>query len=247
MPSWARQKFENHGFSIAKNEVPGYSVVFKNGLNNDIDQNSSATVWTAGGLYPWSALDTPQTIYVVSTSASDTGSVTIDGLDENWNRLQEEVDFNGLTAGSSVNTFRRVNEITYDNGVEENVGVITARTGSSTGTVVGHIEIGFSQSLQLVYTVPLGYTGFILHQDHGVQKGEDAQFRSFVREGGVGRFRIGHIAEVYQNNYSIHFPIYPSFPEKTDLDFRVSLVETNNTRAFSNLCLALVETNRLRR
>ena len=46
MPSWARQKFENHGFSIAKNEVPGYSVVFKNGLNNDIDQSESATVWT---------------------------------------------------------------------------------------------------------------------------------------------------------------------------------------------------------
>jgi len=247
MPSWARQKFENNGFSIAKGEVPGYSVVFKNGLNEDIDLGSPETVWTFGGLYPWSALDTPQTIYVLSTSTSDTGAVTIDGLDENWERVTEEVDFNGTTAGSSTTTFRRINELTYDNGTDENVGEITARTGSDTGTVVGHIEIGFSQSLQLVYTVPAGFTGFIMHQDHGVQKSEDAQFRSFVRESGVGRFRIGHISEVYQANYSVYFPIYPAFPEKTDLDFRVAKVETNNTRAFSNLCLALVKTNKLRK
>jgi len=247
MPSWARQKFENHGFSIAKGEVPGYSAVLKNGVNFDIDIGVPETIWTGGGLYPWSALDTPQTIYVLSTSASDTGSVIIEGLDENWDKIEEEVDFDGATAGSSTNTFRRINEMTYDNGVEENVGEITARTGSAVGSVVAHIDEGFSQTSQLVYTVPAGFTGFILHQDHGVQKGEDAQFRSFVREGGVGRFRIGHIAEVYQSTYEIHFPIYPTFPEKTDLDFRVALVETNNTRAFSNLCLALVETNKLRR
>jgi len=247
MPSWNRQQFENHGLSIGKGEVPGYSAVYKNGLNNDIDQGAIDTVWTAGGPYPWSALDTPQTLFVQSTDASDVGTVTIEGLDENWEAVEETVSFNGLTSGSTSNTFRRVNEAIYDNGNDENVGEITVRTGSSSGTVVAHIDSGLSQTLQAVYSVPLGFTAFVVMLDFGCQKGEDAQFRAFVRGGGEGRFRIAHIAEVYQNWYRYDFNVPPAFPEKTDIDIKVALVETNNTRTFSNFSVILIENNKLRR
>jgi len=38
MPTWARQKFENDGLSIAKKEVPGYNFVHVTGYNPDIDK-----------------------------------------------------------------------------------------------------------------------------------------------------------------------------------------------------------------
>ena len=42
---------------VARGQIPGHSVVHKFGANFDIDNNSEPeTVWTAGGLYPWSAL-----------------------------------------------------------------------------------------------------------------------------------------------------------------------------------------------
>lgn len=247
MPTWARQQFENNGLSIAKGEVPGYSAVYRNGVNNTVARQSDETVWTFSNLYPWSALDTPQTLYIQSNDNNDQGTVTITGLDADWNFIEEVVDLTGTTTNTTVNQYRRINDLLYDNGDGENEGDITARVTSSTGTVVGHIEPGLSQSQASIYTVPSGYTAFVTHLDMGAARRNDAQLRAFVREGGQGRFRLAHTAEVFQGTYSIYFPVPPAFPEKTDIDIRATLVENNNTRVFANFCITLVENKRLRK
>lgn len=243
MPSWARQKFENDGLSVAKGEVPGYTFVHVTGYNPDIDSGAAESVWPGGGLYPWSTWDQAYTLTVVSTSASDTGSVVVYGLDADYNQIQEEIDFNGLTSGTSTQEFIRVNTVIYNNGGGSNVGTITI---SANGTVVAHIAVGFGQGLSGIYTVPAGKTAFITAGDFSVQKGEDAQVRFFVREFGKS-FRIAHIGESYQNTYRYDFNVPLPIPEKSDLDVRGSLVETNNTRVTTNFDLILIDNNKLRR
>jgi hypothetical protein len=43
--------------------------------------------------------------------------------------------------------------------------IITARVGSSSGVVVAQIEVGFSQTLMCIYTVPAGYTAYLMAVD----------------------------------------------------------------------------------
>ena len=243
MPSWARQKFENDGLSISKSEVPGYTFVHVTGYNPDIDSGTPESIWSGGGLYPWFTWDQAYTLTVVSTSASDTGSVVVYGLDADYNQVQEEIDFNGLTSGTSTQEFIRVNNAVYKNGDGSNVGTVTV---SANGNVVAHIAIGFGQNLSGIYTVPAGKTAFIVSGDFSVQKGEDAQVRFFVREFGDS-FRIAHIGESYQNTYRYDFNVPLPIPEKSDLDVRGSLVETNNTRVTTNFDLILIDNNKLRR
>jgi len=243
MPSWARQKFKNDGLSVAKNEVPGYSFAHVTGYNSDIDQGIPETIWSGGGLYPWSTWDQAYALTAVSTSASDTGSVVVFGLDVDYNPAEEEIDFDGLTSGTGTQEFIRVNSAIYKNGDGTNVGTVTV---SANGVVVAHITPGFGQSLSGIYTVPAGKTAFITTGDFSVQKGEDAQVRFFVRNFGDS-FRIAHIGEAYQNTYKYEFKVPLPITEKSDLDVRASLVETNNTRVTTNFDLILVDNDKLRR
>lgn len=243
MPTWARQQFENNGFSIAKQEAQGYSFVHVSGYNPDIDSGADETVWPAGGLYPWGTFASAYTLSVVSSSASDTGSVVVSGLDNNFLAITEEIDVTGLTPSVGTNSFRRVNQAYYKNGTAANLGNITI---SANSTTVAYIPTGLGNSLSGIYTVPAEKTGFIFTGDFSVQKGEDAQIRFYVRNFGEN-FRIAHIAEAYQNIYRYDFPIPLPIPEKSDLEVRCSLVETNNTRVSCNFDLVIVDNAKLRR
>jgi hypothetical protein len=148
MPTWTRHLYEHNPLAIAKGEVNGYSVVHKFGANFDIDNNSEPeTVWTGGGLYPWSSLATAQTLYVLSESSEDTGTLEIQGLDENYNLQTEELTLTGTTAVTTVNTFLRVYRMIYTDGGAGNAGIITTRVGSSSGVVVAQIELVFHKPL----------------------------------------------------------------------------------------------------
>jgi hypothetical protein len=243
MPSWARQKFENDGLSVAKGEVPGYGFVHVNGYNPEIPVAEVGTVWPEGGLYPWSVWSETRTITVVSTSALDTGSVVVTGLDADYNIVEEEIDFNGLTSGAGTQEFIRVNSAIYQNGDGTNAGNITLTAGGST---VGLIAIGFGQTLNGFYTVPAGKTGFITAGDFSTQRGGDAQIRFFVRPFG-GNFRIGHMGEAYQSTYRYDFTVPLPIPEKSDIEVRASLVETNKVRVSCNFDITLIDNDKLRR
>lgn len=239
MADWGNYIFKDSYFSIAQGEVMDHSLVHVTGYNPDIDAASDETVWTTGGLYPWSVWDTTRLITVVSTSAADTGSVVVTGLDADFNPITEEINFNGLTSGTGTVQFKRVNSAYYKNGAANNAGVVTL---TANGNTVGLIEIGIGQTLNGIYTVPAGHTAYILTGDFSVQKGEDAQVRFFIRPFG-GSFRIAHIGEVYQATYRYDFLVPVAMPEKTDLDIHAALAETNNTRVTTNFSMILVKNN----
>lgn len=240
MTTWTRHLYEHDPLAIAKGESNGYSVVHKFGANFDIDNNSEPeTVWTGGGLYPWSALATAQTLYCVSTEAADNGTLQIQGLDADYNLQSETVTLSGTTAVATSNEYLRVYRMVYSDDVS-NEGVITARVTSGSGTVVAQIEQLFNQTLMAIYTVPAGHTAYILCGDFSVQKNKDAQVMFYQRPVG-GIFTIAHMAEVYESTYRYDFPVPLAMPEKTDLEVRADNVETNNTRVTSNFTMVLVK------
>jgi hypothetical protein len=231
-------RLPNFGLGLAKGQFDDVTSVHKFGANFDIDNTSEPeTVWTAGGLYPWSSLATAQTLYCLSDSASDTSTLTIQGLDSDYNLLTEIVTLTGTTAVTTTNQFIRVFRMSY-NGGASNVGTVTARVTSGSGTIVAQIDEEFSETLMCVYTIPAGYTGYLLCGDASVQKNKDVQIKFFVRQFGQS-FKIAHMAEVFERTYRYDFPIPMKLPEKTDLEVRADNVESNNTRLTANFDLIL--------
>ena len=114
------------------------------------------------GRLPYSA-DSIRSIY----QRSDTMGVVIEGLNENYQPQTETVTLTGTTAVTTDNTFVRVFRMATD---ALNVGDITARVTSASGTVVAQIDVGYGQTLMAVYTVPAGKTAYMTALDTTVEE-----------------------------------------------------------------------------
>lgn len=128
--------------------------------------NAVETLWPESTRYSaW--LTTLTTMTISSSSASDaaagTGArtVTITGLDSNFNRVSSTVTLNGTTAVTIPVQFLRVNFInvvTAGTGLT-NAGILYVGTGTITAgkpaVVHALVEAGVSVSRSGIYTVPL--------------------------------------------------------------------------------------------
>jgi len=222
---------------IARDAISNSKIIHKFGANFDIDQATDPeTVWSGGGLYPWSAFATAQTLYCLSTSASDTAVLIIQGLDSNYDEQTEAVTLTGTSAVTTTNTFIRVFRMTYEDGA--NAGDITARTVSATGTVVAQINTGLSQTLMAVYTVPAGHTAYMVSLDVSIDSNKNAQLIMYHRNFNKP-FRVTHIAEASGHyRYDFHAPLRVA--EKTDIDIRINEVSGNDTRVTANFDIVLI-------
>ena len=214
----------------------GNSHIHKFGSNLAL-AGTSESIWSAGGLYPWASLATAQTIYAISTEAADTGTLEIQGLDENYALQTTTVTLTGLTAvDTGATTFLRIFRMQYTGS---NAGTITARVTSGTGTVVAQIDPEVAQTLMAVYTVPAQTTAFMLAYTVGTGKGDDAHLKMFARELG-GAFQIKNEMKSYQSTTTQNFQIPLRFEEKTDIDFRATTSNANSD-CIVNFDLVLVK------
>lgn len=220
-------------FDASRGAIDGAYALHKFGANFDIDQSTDPeTIWTGGGLYPWSSLTSAETIYCISTSSSDTTTLTVEGLDGDYHPLTETVTLAGTSAVSTNSEFLRVFRMTYD---ASNVGTITARVTSGSGTVVAQIDPTYGQTLMAVYTVPAGHTAYILTGDATIDSKKDCRISMFVRQFGKP-FRIAHMAET-SGHYRYDFIAPLAIPEKSDIDIQVDNVSANDSSVTANFDL----------
>lgn len=221
---------------VARDAISNSKIVHKFGANFDIDQGTDPeSVWTGGGVYPWASLSSAQTIYCLSTSASDTTTLTIEGLDANYDEISETVTLTGLTAVTTTNQFLRVFRMAYD---ATNVGDIEARVTSASGTIVAQIDAGYAQTLMSIYTVPAGHTGYLVALDATIDGTKTCQMLMYHRLTGKP-FRIAHIAET-EGHYRYDFTAPLTVPEKTDIDIRIDNVSGNDARVTANFDIVLI-------
>ena len=157
---------------IAAGQLAGYSSVEKFGRNPNVATNIE-TVWEYGGIYEY--LTTASQIFIYSASSDDgvgqigAIKVTVQGLDENYNIISEELTVNG--AGSTLTFFRVYRAFITDAGSSGyNKGHLIISTQSSGAGIVladiggdgtGANFVGYGQTMLALYTVPAGKTAYV--------------------------------------------------------------------------------------
>ena len=186
---------EDDYLSIARGHIKDASHVHKFGAVPAMSQNTTGTVWDVNDtLYPWSAFDTAGVLTIPAVNASDTGkSVTVLGLDENYDAQSEDFTISSSGTVTGTKTFKRVYRAFVTNGGTVNVGNINVQRG---GTTVLRITAGKGQTLMSIYTVPRGFTAYLIKGTMSCQSGADATGDMFVRYAGTSTFRVGHSFEV---------------------------------------------------
>ena len=158
--------------ALSRNLVRNATWIHKFGAVPAMSVNTTGTVWDKNDtVYPWSAWSTASVINIDRASASDANKqVTVYGLDANYNQINETITLTNATNNTSVNEFIRVFRAFCSDGVS-NVGNISIQVGT---TDVAVITAGKAQTLMAIYTVPAGYTGYLLKGTCSAQAGADA-------------------------------------------------------------------------
>jgi hypothetical protein len=231
--------------NIAAGLVDGWATVHKFGAVPAMSQNSIGTIWDVNDtLYPWDAFDTPSALTISTTTSNGTLSslddgitVHVLGLDENFEEVEDTFTISGNSATGTV-VFKRVYRA-YIDGTTANQTQI--RVSNDTAEIL-RINIGKSQTLMAIYTVPAGKTGYLLQGTATCAANADATVDMFVRYFGQDSFRIGHTAEVagVGGQYSYQFGVPIQIPEKSDLDVRAE-VRSNNARVTAAFDIVLVD------
>jgi hypothetical protein len=152
--------FEPFPLQVSRNQVYGHKPVYIFGYSATVGSTALGPLWeglsSSGGSYPFPSSALQMT--VVSTSSSDTAiSILISGLDINFNPISETLALNGTTSVTSVNSYYRINNVVVTNGT--NVGAISLKNST---TLYAQINAGVGQTEMSVYTVPAGYTFYLL-------------------------------------------------------------------------------------
>lgn len=242
MTTWTRQLYEHDRLAIAKGESNGYSFDHIIGAVPAMSVNTEGSVWDVNDtLYPWQAFDTASVLNIPAVNAADNGhTLTITGLDADYNYITEVVTLSSTAEVTTTNTFKRFRKAYYTNGGFNVTAAanINIRVGT---TVVARVRLGTSETFNGMYTVPAGYTAYLTQGTMTVQENADATGNFDYMLFGGTHFRSGHTFEVSGDGgqYLYKFDVPFVVPEKTDLDVRAS-VRSNNARVTAAYDLILV-------
>jgi hypothetical protein len=231
--------------NIAAGLVDGWASIHKFGAVPAMSQGQSGTIWDINDTpYPWSAFNTPGILTISTTTSNGTLSslddgvtVHVLGLDENFEEVEDTFTISGNSATGTV-SFKRVYRA-YIDGADANQTQIRV---SRDTTEVLRINIGKSQTLMALYTVPAGKTAYLIQGTSTCAANADATVDMFVRYFGQDSFRIGHTLEVagVGGQYTYQFGVPLPIPEKSDLDIRAD-VRANNARITAAFDILLVD------
>ena len=237
---WPRRIYDHTDLAIARGHTPGYRALYKFGYNPDVNGDEE-TVWSQGGNYPW--IDSAVTMFVSSSSANDTNggtganTILIQGLDEDYNEIEETVALNGQTQVATQLSYLRVYRafvtLAGSSGTAGGtiyIGSSGASAGVPNGTV--YANLGFGNQTQIAaYTVPAGYTLYLddINFTAGLSQSQKIATCSFVsRAFGSNVFRTRFINVLQSNQLITKFEYPQPFTEKTDLECRVFTNTSNN-------------------
>jgi hypothetical protein len=214
-------------FDIAKGKMYDSEAVNIFGFNRDVN-GSFETVWNDGDayVYPTSAL----TMTIVSSSASDTMSVLVSGLDANYDQISETVTLTGTVAVTLSTQFYRINSAVILAG--NNAGNITISNG---GVTYAFIEAGTGATQACLFTVPNGYDLYLFRITANSATATGSQYLTIRNALRTSTGRELKVAEATfaesQVNYDRQIPF--KIAEKTDFQFEAkSSASTNQIAIF---------------
>jgi len=219
---------------VSRNQITGHSAqnIFGYGTTPASSAGTFRTVWenmaTTEYVFPSSAI----TMNLKSDTVGDTATITIVGLDANYNVLTENLVLNGTTNVPTVNQYFRINSMFVSVGSATNpTGVITL---SNLGATVVYAQIntgvfnGVTSSLgatqMAVYTVPAGYTFYgWRYGAYSSFNGNSVNYTTYraITNSSSGVQRL-IVQTPFNTTYEVHRQFPFSYTEKTDLRFQVA-------------------------
>ena len=230
---------------VQQGKIPGYSMVNKFGYNPSIGSGSFETIWETGDDYPWQS--SAVTVDVVSDNANDvhtTGSgartLRIQGLDSSYNFAEETVNLNGTSTVTTTQTFLRVFRMSVETAGTSgnNEGTITVTyTGGS--DVAATISPGNGQTLMTLYTIPAGYTGYLLSINVSSGKDQEMDFKFIQRDNSVtnAAFQTKQFLNVRGGETTVIFNAINVIPQKSDIYVSGKASSTSSSSASFDLLL----------
>jgi len=213
-------------YDIAVGNISGHEPVRRFGYNPDVDINWE-TICGLSTLQPY--LTSAERLQVASNDAADDGdppgtgthTVLVSGLDENYDRISETVVLNGTTNVMTDASFLRVLclAVTAAGSTGSNEGTITV-SNNADDTVLAQIEIGENNALCASYTVPNGYTLYIVQIMAAEGSNKGSQFAFWKRSHG-GLWTIARRNVLLDDSIVLTMPMPVVVTAKTDVEMRV--------------------------
>lgn len=234
-------------FRTTLTQFPRYSNNNKFGYNNAVG-TSQEEIWNVGGVEAY--LATAETMNIASTSEEDdadkdpagTGAytLTIFGLDNNWDEVTETVTLNGTSDVETTNSYLRVFRMIVNTAgsTGSNVGTITA-TASSAASVHAQINPTDNQTLKINFSIPQDKYGVITHAEIGCAKADDCEIRFKVRPFGEV-FQTKRLLNFFESTVSFSNIIPILLPPKTDITI-TALSGAGGVKVSANLDYYLID------
>jgi len=227
------------GKAVTEADVLGAFLVDKSGATENLGTTSAtmSTVWSGTGLYPWTTFTgTGAKLYIKSLTNDPKvqgKSVTIEGLDSNYDILLETVTLHPTdttTAVSTTNNFYRINRI-YLSGANTNSLPhdydIEVRYGSAGGTLVSKFTAPWGRGQNCFYTVPRGYEAFILSLNGNSGKMDEITSSLWFHPYG-GTWTLQKSFKFISGTFDHNFRTPLCISEKSDIEIRAfALVESS--------------------
>jgi hypothetical protein len=202
---------------VSRGQITAHYSVYKFGFNPLI-QDSEETIWDVGGIYAYPSSAVKMTATSTDGANDEDVQVTIQGLDANYNQLSETVTLDGTGVAETSGFFLRVFRA-FIEGSQEPSGTINITNASTT---YARITLGENQTLMCVWTVPAGYTAYLLQKDVTCLTEANNKFgtlRLISRKIG-GVFRTHEKFAVQNAHTELSYSTPLPFPEKTDIEVR---------------------------
>jgi hypothetical protein len=220
-------KTEPFNLQLARGQIENHKHIFKFGFNPDVN-GTEETIWDVGGIYAYpSAAVTMTATTTAGTPSDDNGvKITIQGLDSDYNEVSQEITLAGSGTATTTQTFLRVFRA-FVSGSQAPTANVNITNG---GTTYARVTLNDNQTLMTVWTVPAGYTAYILKANIGTGTSNINQYiiaRLVSRE--LGRvFRTQAKVTIQSGEIAFDFEVPVAFPEKTDIEVRALSSGANN-------------------
>lgn len=221
---------------LAQGELVGASHINKFGYNTSVGGSYEPITDLGTNHLP----STAAVVSIVSASSVDTltgtgaRSVSIQGLDANYDQVEETVTLSGTTPVTTTGTFIRVFRMRVETagsgGV--NAGNVTASIG---GSDVARIRADEGQTLMAVYTVPNKKKAYLLKFQGSLSKNQEANFQLRTRNGQA--WNVKGLWGTFAAGVNYDYPIPLEIPAKTDIQIRGKAGATSEMGAIFDLIL----------
>ena len=225
---------EPFNLQVARGQIAYHESIYKFGNNPQV-ADSIETIWPQGGLYSY--LSAATVLKVSSGSTDDTSAgtgartVELSGLDGDYNEISEVVTLNGQTAVNTTQSYLRINRMIVRSAGSggANAGIIYAGTGTVTTGVPANIYAtvngdGTNQSLMAIWTIPAGYTGYLMQYDvsNGTTSNTPAVCKLLLVARPYGEvFQSKDVKSLTTGMHIENTLVVPiQFTEKTDIEVR---------------------------